>query len=121
MSGINLEAIGDILGSMSPEELEGLSGIAQSLFGGEVTESEKKTDPRPDKKAVPDFDGMDFESISRIMGIMKKLSNRPADPGCELIAALKPLLSPPRRKRADEAISMLRVLSLMPVIGEVMQ
>ncbi len=120
MSGINLDAIGDILGSMSPEDLEGLSGIAQSLFGGDGTESQEKAPPRPDKSPMPDFDGMDFESISRIMGIMKRLSSQPSDPGCELIAALKPLLSPPRRKRADEAISMLRVISLMPIIGEVM-
>jgi hypothetical protein len=38
----------------------------------------------------------------------------------ELIVALKPLLSEKRRKRADDAMQMLRLFEILPMMGQIM-
>ena len=118
LDGINLENIGEILGNMSPEDMEKLSGLASELFGEGERKNEKSSGST--QGSFFGFDGIDPASIGRIMDIMKRLNSRPSDPGCELISALKPLLSERRRKRADEAIAMLKMISLLPIIEEVM-
>lgn len=106
----NFEALQDLIGSMSESDIENLASVAAEIFGaGENMQQNEKAS-----------DGFDFQSISRIMGIISKLNSRPKDPGCELLSALKPMLSVKRQKKADEAISMLRLISLLPVIGEAM-
>ena len=47
--------------------------------------------------------------------MMNKQDNR-----AELIKALKPLLSEKRRKRADDAIQMLRLFEILPMMGQLM-
>lgn len=112
---LNFENLQDILSSMSESDMENLSSLAAELFssgeGASKAEQKKKEDTAP---------GFDFESISRIMGVIGKLNSQPKDPGCELLSALKPMLSSKRQKKADEAISMLRLISLLPLIGEAM-
>ena len=112
---LNFENLQDILGSMSQSDMENLASLASNLFSnGDNSQGAQQSE----KQSA--FDGLDFESISRIVGVINKLNSQPKDPGCELISALKPMLSTKRQKKADEAISMLRLISLLPLIGEVM-
>lgn len=46
-------------------------------------------------------------SIPAIMSLMESFSG--SDPGCDLILALKPLLSKERQQKADKAVKMLRL------------
>lgn len=46
-------------------------------------------------------------SIPAIMSLMDSFSG--SDPGCDLILALKPLLSKERQQKADKAVKMLRL------------
>ena len=49
------------------------------------------------------------------MNMMKKTDSR-----TRLIEALKPLLSEKRRKKADEAMQLMKLLEIMPMLSNLM-
>lgn len=110
LGSLNLDGIENIISSMSQKDIEDLSAMASQFFGGTENSSEKKQEAPTD--------GIDFETISKIASVISKLSSQPKDPGCELLTALKPMLSPERRHKADEAIKMMQLLSLLPLLKD---
>lgn len=112
---LNIDSIENIINSLSQKDIEELSGLADSLLG---SQSKKENESSSDNNTHQDSFNLDTETIRKISLIMKKLSNQKEDPRCELLRALKPMLSPQKQKRADEAINMLKVLSLLPIIDE---
>lgn len=108
---MNFDDIGSILSSMSEEDLNNLSDMAQQFMGS----NDEKQETEPDL-----FGGIDPQMISKIMQILPLLQNKGDDERTRLIAALKPLLSPPRRKRADEAIQLMRLIDMLPMIEKLM-
>lgn len=115
-----MDSINDIISSLSADDIENLKAAAESIFGSK----EEKKPPKEEKGGAPD--GMpDLSSIlgnaqmmakiSSIMGMMNKKDSR-----AELIKALKPLLSEKRRKRADDAMQMLRLFEILPMMGQLM-
>ena len=105
----NFDNIGEILGSLSPEDFEKLGSIAQQFMGGQPEEE-------PCANEAGGFN-IDPDMLFRIMNIMNKLNSRQNDPRCNLITALKPLLSPERRQKADTAIELLRLMSIFSLFG----
>lgn len=103
----NLDALGDILGSLSEEDFKNISAFAQS-FSNESTDN--KNEPREEESSGFSIDP---EMLLRLMSIFEKLNSNRNDPRCNLISALKPLLSPPRQKKADQAIEMMKIFSLL--------
>ena len=55
------------------------------------------------------------KKMSAIMGAMNGAGN---DSRTAFIAALKPLLSPERRHKADEALRMMRLLEMLPILRD---
>ncbi len=106
----NFENIGDILGSLSQEDIDKLSGLAGQFMGGEKADNADDNSGN-DGGGFGGFN-IDPDMLFRLMNIMQKLQSRQNDPRCNLIAALKPLLSPQRRHKADAAIEMLRLMSI---------
>ena len=106
----NLDNLGEILGSLSQEDIDRLSALAGQFMGETPTQEE------PCQNETGGF-GIDPDMIFKIMNIIKKLQSRQNDPRCNLIAALKPLLSPERRQKADMAIELLRLISLKDIFG----
>ncbi len=102
---LDFENLGDIIGSLSQEDIDRLAGLAGQFMGGEKAE-----EPRPNETGGS-FN-LDPDMIFRLMNIMQKLQSRQNDPRCNLIASLKPLLSPERRQKADKAIELLRLMSI---------
>ena len=98
-------SLGDILGSLSQEDIDRLAGLAGQFMGGESSEAP------PHNETGTGF-SIDPDMIFRLMNIMQKLQSPQNDPRCNLIAALKPLLSPERRHKADKAIELLRLMSI---------
>lgn len=114
-----MESINDIISSLSAQDIENLRAAAENIFGS--TESKEKSDNAcANQSGMPDFssvlgDAGMMAKISSIMGMMNKRDSR-----AELIAALKPLLSEKRRKRADDAMQMLKLFEILPVMGQIM-
>ncbi|MBQ6268023.1 MAG: hypothetical protein IJK64_09690 [Clostridia bacterium] len=107
-----MKDIGDLFASLSPEDLAQLQAAAADLFG-----SAEKSPPEP-PPAQPELtqllnNAQLMRRLSRVMDAMQQEDSR-----TRLIAALKPLLSVPRRKRADEAIRLLRLMELLPMLTD---
>lgn len=111
LGSLNLENIETIINSMSQKDIEDLSSIASQFFSAGTDSTQKQ-------KQEEKNDGIDFETITKIASVLGKLSSQPKDPACELLSALKPMLSPERRHKADEAIKMIQLMSLLPLLKD---
>ena len=112
-----MDNINDIISSLTDDDIENLRAAAESFFGGR---EERKDEKAPPSGSIPDLSSIlgnarMMAKISSIMNMMNKQDNR-----AELIKALKPLLSEKRRRRADDAIQMLRLFEILPMMGQLM-
>ncbi len=117
LGSLNLDNLENIINSLSQSDIEQLSNMAETFLGGDNKQEGGQTKHNREEKEDIPFN-FDPQTIAKIMKIMNKLSSRPQDPRCDLLTALKPMLSKDRQKKADEAINMLRILSLLPMLGE---
>lgn len=105
--------IDSILSNLTENDMEQLRQTAKAFF-------EKDTDGEPNgcasDTAMPDFSSLlgNAELISKISSVLAAMNKR--DARSDLINALKPLLSEKRRKRADEAAQMIKLLELLPLL-----
>ncbi|MDD6021588.1 MAG: hypothetical protein ACI4GA_08280 [Acutalibacteraceae bacterium] len=104
----------DILSSLSAEDMKNLQNIAASLAGSAQPDAGNAAKQPP----PPASGGIDPKTVSNIASVMSKLNGAGSDPRCQLISALKPMLSPERRQRADEAIRILKLIDLIPVLKD---
>lgn len=107
-----MDSINDILSSLTDEDMNNLRAAAESFFSSQQ-ESEKDS-PTPDFSDILNNAQM-LSKISSIMGAMNKKDDR-----TRLIEALKPLLSEKRRKRADDAMQMMKLFDILPTLGGLM-
>ena len=72
----------------------------------------------PANAGPPDTGNLPFDPAMMLR--MKKAFDlmRQDDPRISLLLALKPNLSEPRRKRVDEAIHLMRLINLIPLLQE---
>lgn len=113
---INMEEISQILSSLSDDDVEQLKGVAASFFPGSGAQEAKKAAKPP--QSEESGEQLDFESMKKIMEIMKLLKSDVHDPRCDLLYALKPMLKKERRQRVDQAAKMLQLLSVLPRLRE---
>lgn len=111
-----MDSLNDILSSLTDEDMENLREAASSLFGN--TESDEKK--QDSSSAMPDFgsilgNAQMMAKLGTVMGAMNKSDNK-----TRLIEALKPLLSEKRRRKADEAMQMMKLMELLPMITQIM-
>ena len=120
-----MDNIGDILGKLSSEDMEALQNAAQELLGSggfsldgfqdkNGQEDNYRQNTGTDSSA-PDFSSMlnadVMAKVARLMGAMNQKDSR-----CDLINALKPHLSQPRRQKADQAMQMIKLLDMLPLL-----
>lgn len=99
-----------------PESLDRVKAMAESLMGGEKTQQQQASSP--DLNSVFGDSGFDPAQITKIMSIMSRLKNSNNDSRSNLLLALKPLLSPPRREKVDTAIKLLKLIDMLPMLRE---
>lgn len=118
---MRMDNINDIISSLSAEDIENLRAAAESFFG---SREEKKEEKQEEKKnfssGMPDLNSIlgNAQMMAKLSSIMSAM-NKP-DHRAELIKALKPLLSEKRRKRADDAMQMLKLFEMLPLLTEMM-
>ncbi len=108
-----MDNINEILSGLTDEDMENLKAAAESLFSSQESSENRGS-------SAPDFADMlgnaqMIAKISSLMGAMNKKDDR-----TRLIEALKPLLSEKRRKRADEAMQMMKLFEILPALGGIM-
>lgn len=89
-----------------PQALGQLQGLLQSL-GGE------KEPPAP---AAPGLSPQALSLVARLGPVLSQMNQE--DDATRLLLALRPLLSPARQGKVDQAIELLRMLRALPVLKE---
>jgi hypothetical protein len=112
-----MDNISDILSSLSDEDMENLRAVAENLFS---QDSGSKAEPSDPGFSMPDFSDLlgNAQMISKITSIMGAMNKK--DDRTRLIEALKPLLSEKRRRKADEAMQMMKLMEMLPMITQIM-
>lgn len=116
-----LKSVADMLGGNS-ENGPDLSNIDLSqlsnMFGGGSSENQDDTDneEQQESSSQPDFGGLDLNMLLKVQNMMGKMKTD--DKNTNLILALKPHLKPERQKKADDALKIMRLISILPLLKE---
>ena len=95
-----------------PQTMERVRKMAENILG--ENESEKEN-----TGSIGDIGGMlGVDEMGTIISIVSKLKNSGNDPRTQLLTALKPHLSEPRRDKVDTAIKILKVLEILPLVKD---
>lgn len=86
-------------------ELDDISGILNSLFGNSGSGENSENDG-----------GIDPDTLLKILDIMSKLGEN--DKYTDLLRALRPLLREDNRRKLDRAEMILKLMSVLPLLGE---
>lgn len=122
------QALQDILGTKEGQEK--LKEIMQMLGGGDgnidmslfsellsgASGSNKQQENAQTAANGFDLGGLDMQMLLNLKKMMEGMNGH--DKHTDLIRALKPLLRPERQKKADNAIKILKLLSLWPMLKE---
>lgn len=108
-----MDNINDIISSLSSEDIDALKKAADSIFGSEKAggSEERRTAPDAGPAISPDM----LMKISQVMAAMNKNDGKRT----RLLEALKPNLSKGRRKKADEAMQLIRLMDIMPMFMDI--
>lgn len=90
-----------------PESMERVRMMAESILGEHQTSA-----PSP----IEDISGA--EELPIIISIISKLKSSGNDPRSQLLTALKPHLSEPRREKVDTALKIIKVLEILPLVKD---
>lgn len=125
--------ISSILNSLSPEDIENIKKAASGFLGnigdmqGNNQESQKQENKKQETKkqetnGMPFPDGLsglgmpDLSQLASLSPILQAFNSH--DERLDFINALKPLLSEDRRHKADEAMKLVKLLSVLPLLRE---
>lgn len=103
--------ITDILNN--PESMKKFSEMASSFLNS----SEKTEKSQPTDSENFNFNPQQMGSIMKIMNILQK-QNFKNDDNTKLLLALKPHLSAERSKKVDKAISLLKIVKVLPLLKD---
>ncbi|MBP3442638.1 MAG: hypothetical protein J6L62_07540 [Clostridia bacterium] len=121
-----MENLNDIIASLSPEDINALKEAASTLFSNGADfqfQDETSSSRNKNSKQTENFFNFDntsmfnadmFSNIGKIMSMMSSDGGR----RCRLIEALKPNLSRERQHKADEAMQIIKLLEILPMISE---
>ncbi len=91
-----------------PESMNKVLQMAENLLGG-------NNESAPQNSGSDDSGGDELKAIMSIMSMLKSSVN---DSRTQLLTALKPHLSEPKREKVDTAIKILKILEMLPLIKE---
>lgn len=117
-----MDNLNDIISNLSSDDINMLKGVAASILG-ENSGDARQPQPVENKNAqglkLPDagLDGVDFEMIMKAKSIFEKM-NGAHNKNLDLIMALKPHLSPDKQDKADQALRILKLFEVLPLLRE---
>lgn len=96
LGNLDLSALGSVLGSLG-------------LGPGQSTQ-------QPQQQNSPGLPSIDMGTLMKIQGALSRLSQ--SDKNVDLLMALKPHLSEERSKKVDDAVKIMQLIKLLPLIKE---
>lgn len=124
-----MDNLNDIINSLSADDINMLKGVASSILGDSTDATEQKKPQMnnakqntPQQSGVPalaglGLDGIDFNMIMKAKTIFEKMNNT-SNKNVDLIMALKPHLSPETQNKADQAMRILKLFEVLPLLRE---
>ncbi|MDD6620105.1 MAG: hypothetical protein PUE75_03355 [Eubacteriales bacterium] len=127
--------INDIISSLTDDDINMLKSVASSILGGENQQSNENTanlnknqgstqkvsqSNNGNNNALPanlGFDNIDFDMIMKAKKIFDTMNNT-KDKNVDLILALKPHLRPETQNKADQAMKILKLFDILPLLRE---
>lgn len=112
--------LGELLNN--PGSLEQLKGLA-GLLGGSASGSQpappppqpQQQPPQPEQLESPSpVDGDMMQTIMKMAPLLATF--RQEDDSTRLLRALRPFLGPERRKKLDEAIKLMQLMRVLPLL-----
>ena len=116
--------LGSILNSLSPEDMENIKKAAASFMGNMEGANETSREKAPESKKSNDtagdiFSGLGMPDLSQLASLAPVFQAfNSHDERLDFINALKPLLSEERRHKADEAMKLVKLMSVLPLLRE---
>lgn len=96
-----------------PDTMDRVRKMAENILGGEPES------PAPQSNALENIGSMlGANEMQTIISIISRLNNRGEDNRTQLLTALKPHLSEPRREKVDTAIKILKLIELLPLLKD---
>ncbi len=109
-----------ILGSLSADDMaklkETAAAVLGNMSGGKADESAAQQSPPAASGGIQSLGMPDMALFNSLAPVLSALNEH--DDRVDFINAMKPLLSDGRRKKADEAARIIRLLSVLPVLKD---
>lgn len=110
------EKLAEILND--PDSFNRVREMAENILGSD--NHKKENTPQHNGDVGTLFGNMDIDpaQIGKIMSVMSRIKSGHNDSRSNLLLALKPHLSTPRREKVDTAIKLLKIIDLLPLIQD---
>ena len=116
-----MDNINEIISSLSDEDIEMLKGVASSILGeggaGEKSEKLPAVSSKPPGLADIGLNFDDFQMLMKAKELFDRM-NSASSKNADLINALKPHLSEESRKKADNAIRIMKLFEVLPYLKD---
>ncbi len=99
-----------------PDSMSRVREMAENILGT----GNPKNDSPPSHADIGSLLGgeIDPAQLGKIMSVISRLKSDRHDNRSQLLLALKPHLSAPRREKVDTAIKLLKLIDLLPLLKE---
>lgn len=115
-----MDNIGDIISSLSEQDIENLKQAAQSIFGNDDNDDKEHSGNNSNQKKgnnpFPDLGGIDPKMLGKLSLIMSNMNK--SNPRSDLISALIPLISSEKQKKANDAMKILQLIDILPLLKD---
>lgn len=121
--------LNDIISNLTPDDINMLKGVASSILGdGAPDNTKNQTAPQTQASLNQNsntlqtlnslgLDSLDFNMIMKAKSIFDKMNNTP-NKNVDLIMALKPHLRPETQNKADQALKIIKLFEVLPLLKE---
>ena len=105
-----------------PEGMKQLQSMAQGLMGEGGLDLSALIPQQQEKPAMPDISGLmggiSPDQMGMMMKLMSAFNSTKEDDRTRLLMALRPHLTDKRQQRVDQAVKLLKLASVLPLISE---
>ena len=124
-----MDNLNDIINSLSADDINMLKGVASSILGEEAQKNQAKlsngsndvqkgnADISNPLSLAGGIDNIDFDMIMKAKTIFDKMKNKKRK-NADLIMALKPHLNPQTQNKADQALRIMQLFEVLPLLRE---
>ena len=105
-----------------PEGMKQLQSMAQGLMGEGGLDLSALMPQEQEKPAMPNISGLmggiSPDQMGMMMKLMSAFNSTKEDDRTRLLMALRPHLTDKRQQRVDQAVKLLKLASVLPLISE---